>query len=263
MVIRDAADKNIKSQEQENMKRGTGQKKTLTAKYLKPFFLRAYKAAVLIKTIRPGIGKSFKFGSANVKFYLNGKNINFPPFRMTERSIELALADMFISQYRYEDLIEVGAVSPYYWPRRIKTIVDPYDTHPLVTHREDWITHQGKYNAILSISTFEHIGLSDYGLVGDLEKSDIALSKLISSASDFLVTWPAGYNNYLDQSVLKKIPTWPKVNLFVWERGTTGNKWEEIHDINKRKNKFTYGPYWANTLFVLYRGPGLLSSSKD
>ncbi len=229
---------------------------------LKPFALRVYQAAVLLKTVRPNISKEFNLDGANIKYYLRGKNINFPPFRMTERSIELALADIFLSQYTSAELLEIGAVSPYYWPGRIKTIVDPYDTHPLVTHREDWITHNGSYKAILSISTFEHIGLPDYGLIGDLTKSDIAVRKLVSSTSDFLLTWPAGYNPYLDSAILQKISEWPDVKIFAWERGTTGNDWKQIIDPIKLKKNPSYGPYWANTLFVLYRGKGLVNPDK-
>jgi hypothetical protein len=50
----------------------------------------------------------FYFNNQKIKYHLQGNNINHPPFRMTERSIELALADIFVEQYKYGELIEVG-----------------------------------------------------------------------------------------------------------------------------------------------------------
>jgi hypothetical protein len=228
---------------------------------IKSSLVVVYKLMLLLPTFRPHIDLSFSVNGHKIRHYLVGKNINFPPFRMTERSIELALANIFIKQYGDSEVVEVGAVTPYYWPRRVKTIVDPYDAHSLVTHREDWTAHQGEYKAILSISTFEHIGLSDYGLNGDLKKSDLALNKLLNSDSDFLVTWPAAYNRYLDASVLRRLPTLSNVQLFVWHRDTSGNKWRQIVEVNSITESCSYGPHWANTLFVLYRGKGLIDEN--
>ena len=63
-----------------------------------------------------------KFTLNDKEYFLFTHNINcgWPPFRMTERSVELHVADEWINNHN--DIIEVGAVTPYYWPGRIKDI---------------------------------------------------------------------------------------------------------------------------------------------
>jgi hypothetical protein len=227
------------------------------------FLKKIYNKITLIKTIRLSINKNFDFNNQKIAHYLRGKNINFPPFRMTERSIELALADDFISQYEYGEVAEVGAVTPYYWPNRVKTVIDPYDKHQLVTHKEDWLLHKNDYRSIVSISTFEHIGLADYGLDLNLQNNAKAIEKLINSHSDFLVTWPGGYNKFLDENVINKSREFKSIHLYAWLRNKHGNSWVQVKDLSKLTDKLVYGPYWANVLFVLYRGPGLFKDLKN
>ena len=111
---------------------------------------------------------------------------------MTERSIELALADLFLKQYQRNLVIEIGAVLPYYWPHRIQTIIDPVDIHPLVTFRESFWNFDLDGRPVISISAFEHIGLADYGLVVDEVVPQKAIERLVNTAGDFLVTIPFG-----------------------------------------------------------------------
>ena len=58
-----------------------------------------------------------------------------PSLRMTERSLEMAVADRWLKRIGHDRVVETGAVTPYDWPGRIAMVVDPYDPHPLVTHR--------------------------------------------------------------------------------------------------------------------------------
>jgi hypothetical protein len=118
--------------------------------------------------------------------------------RRTERTVELALADDWLR--RASDPIEIGAVTPYYWPNRISQIVDPADKHPLVTQHASLFNVDITGRDVLSISTVEHVGLDDYNL--NEEKSAIDAVQYINDRADrFLITFPVGYNNTLDKFI--------------------------------------------------------------
>jgi hypothetical protein len=118
--------------------------------------------------------------------------------RRTERTVELALADDWLK--RASDPIEIGAVTPYYWPNRISQIVDPTDGHPLVTQRASLFSVDITGRDVLSISTVEHVGLDDYNQ--NEEKSAIDAVRYINDrANRFLITFPVGYNDTLDKFI--------------------------------------------------------------
>jgi hypothetical protein len=222
---------------------------------LRKAYIKFFLNLLLLRTLNFKFRNKFLLNGKEVRFYLKGHNINYPIFRMTERCLELALADLFLK--RYVDVIEIGAVTPYYWPNRISTIIDPYDKHMLVTDRVDWLNYERTAEAILSISTFEHIGLDDYGLHKDELKCEFALNKLLNSKADFLVTWPGGYNPTLDVLVLKLLRKESNVKLYCWQRGEKDNHFLQVEP-NDLTPPLKYGPYWANTVFVLHKGSPLL-----
>ena len=106
----------------------------------------------------------FQLNGRPVEHFIHRTNTGYPPYRMSERTIELALADILLTKMRGTRIVEIGAVTPYYWPERVATIVDPTDDHPAVTDHVGWEDWQPTNETILSISTFEHIGSGDYGL---------------------------------------------------------------------------------------------------
>jgi hypothetical protein len=224
---------------------------------LRNSYIKIHNLALNILTITFHTPKYFDFDGVKLKHFLHRHNVNRPLFRMTERSIELRLADIFLRNYPRNEVVEVGAVTPYYWPQRVGTIVDPIDEHPAVTHKLDWLKFDVSHKAVLSISTFEHIGSGDYGLNADLKMSELAIEKLFATNADFLVTWPGGQNKHLDL-VVKRAIVGTDISLFMWQRGKRGNDWRWVPNARDLEWNFSYGPYWANTLLVLYRGPKLV-----
>ena len=200
----------------------------------------------------------FMLGSTSIEHFISSHNCNYPPFRMTERSIELALANIFLRKYQRESVVEIGAVTPYYWPHRIPTVVDPSDTHPQVLIRDSFLNFDLGGRPVLSISTFEHIGLPEYGLTADEFLQQEAVTKLLDNAGDFLVTIPGGYNPKLDQ-LISTIAQSNSFKLHVWQRYKYGNDWIYLPDFKRIDfSQFSYGPFWANTLLVLHRGEDLI-----
>jgi hypothetical protein len=119
--------------------------------------------------------------------------------RRTERTVELALADAWLT--RASDPWEIGAVTPYYWPGRCRTVIDPADDHPAVTRRCSMLDVDLRAREVLSISTVEHIGEARYGLA-EAATPTLALDKILSEANVFLVTFPIGCNRALDDLAL-------------------------------------------------------------
>ncbi|CAD5372457.1 hypothetical protein RA210_U20440 [Rubrivivax sp. A210] len=115
--------------------------------------------------------------------------------------------------------------------------------------------------AILSISTFEHIGLSDYGLPEDPAAVSAALAKLLAEGHDFLVTIPGGYNPTLDR-LIPKARAGNGFEVYYWERPVIGNEWVWTDPASIDIEKLKYGPFWANQLFILHRGQPLFAGTK-
>jgi hypothetical protein len=182
-------------------------------------------------------------------YFHHSHNCGYPGKRKTERTVELALADYWLD--RVPDPWEVGAVTPYYWPGRVREIVDPADKHERVTRRESLFNINFAGKNVLSVSTIEHIGEPSYGLY-EVANPIQALEKLTSESKLMLVTFPIGWNAILDAYVLGgKVKSSCKVRFQVRNRNET---W------TPRGRQDAYRPYggngvsWANSLAILEKG---------
>ena len=190
-----------------------------------------------------------------VRHFIHRYNAFFPPYRMTERTVELALADIFLRAMRGKRVVEIGAVTPYYWPDRIGTVVDPADDHAAVTDHVGWEAWETSGEVLLSMSTFEHIGSGEYGLAPDPDATRHAIDKLLGCGCEFLMTYPAGYNPALDTYMRTLDHRDADYRVMVWHRGPRGNDWRQIEIDAMTPAMETYMPGWAQTLVALYRGP--------
>ena len=77
--------------------------------------------------------ETFRFGGHDYPFFLHHYNCGRHPEFASERTVELPLADRWLSRAPAERVLEVGAVTPYYWPGRVARVVDPADAHSQVT----------------------------------------------------------------------------------------------------------------------------------
>jgi hypothetical protein len=177
---------------------------------------------------------------------------------MTERAVELALTDHWLHLVRApERVVEVGAVTPYYWPRRVSQVVDPCDLHPLVTHRVSVFDVDLTERPVISISTFEHIGAGDYKLAADPPLVSKAFRKLFRESPNFLITVPVGFNEFLDDLLFGTAMPRDGVEIHFIIRSPTANDWKESDPAGARL------PYprdakgqdrWANSLAIVSRG---------
>lgn len=212
--------------------------------------------------------RSFSFRGREYPCFYHAYNCGWPPY-VSERTVELALADAWLSAVE-GDVIEIGAVTPYYWPGRVAAIIDPYDPHPLITQRQSMFDIDLTGRTVLAISTFEHIGTDDYSIDTERKTSADALLKLFAESPSFLVTVPLGYSASVDGFLPDSRNLPPDVSVWYLRR-TTGADWAEV--VHFPTDGAQYGDpkliaefpgtcigRWANAVAVLERGNALRSA---
>lgn len=208
-------------------------------------------------------GQTFRLAGRDFPFFTHHHNCGLHPETATERTVELPLADRWLAAAPADRVIEVGAVTPYYWPGRVGRVVDPSDTHPQVTDRASLLDVDLTGRAVLCLSTLEHVGSGEYGLPADPALLHRAVEKLFAEASAFLITMPAGYNAQADAVLFDRSrPADVTARYLVRQPGPP--YWAEVTDPAAARRPYgttrtatgtaTHG---ANALVVWERGPHL------
>lgn len=204
----------------------------------------------------------YRSGGIDLPYCLHPHNCGLSTDRRrTERTVELSIADHWlrlVGDAGDAEVVEIGAVSPYYWGNRIKTVVDPADKQ--ATLRDSLFNCDFSGAAVLSISTLEHIGEPRYGL-RENETPLTALKKLMKEAPRFLVTVPYGWRTN---------PSFPEMQDYLLNnRGEElAKEGVQVFTVSRRSDETwcpstDYRPYgsppksWANTVIVVEKG-GLL-----
>jgi hypothetical protein len=204
--------------------------------------------------------RTFSFNSLAFPFFLHHHNCGHDPSAATERTVELAVADYWLEKKTGLDIIEIGAVTPYYWPGRINRVVDPADQHPRVTDRlpiDDVVLSN---NAVLCLSTLEHIGSGEYGLPADSAAMKNALIKMTNEATSFLISIPVGYSQASD-SIIFNSPRIKGVNYYFVKRTDNPPYWHGEKGIGTRCRYGTRG-LMADAVVFLERG-GIFENERD
>lgn len=184
-------------------------------------------------------------------YFHHAHNCGLGSERHTERTVELAIADYWLSKVQ-DPVWEVGAVSPYYWSKRVARVTDIHDPHPEVSDRETLRAFDFTDKAVLSISTLEHVGVDAYYMGPDPEIQ--ALLKLEKEAKYLLVTVPFGFSDVIDKNIFY----WPltftdtRISYMVREKDET---WRPAKQSEAQR------PYtqWANSIAILEKGDILCS----
>ena len=118
-----------------------------------------------------------------------------------ERCVEVPIALHYLEQAAGMNVLEVGNVLSHY--REVThDVLDKFEKGRSVIN-EDILTYspQKKYDLILSISTFEHIGFDDEADEPSGKKIIAAIGacrRLLSPSGRLIITVPLGYNPELD-----------------------------------------------------------------
>ena len=145
---------------------------------------------------------SFHFNGRELKYFRHNYNLSYE----NERTVEIAIAgDFFHSLNNNARVLEVGNVLGNYGIRHpAHDVLDKYDYAPGVFN-EDVIgfSPEEKYDAIISISTLEHVGWDED--IRDPVKIIKAVRNLtencLALGGCMLVTIPLGYNTYFDDQL--------------------------------------------------------------
>lgn len=157
--------------------------------------LRMALAPIIIPTLRP---ESFRF---------NGKEFSclYAQYNMTwigERMVEIPIIQAAVANRPPETVLEVGNVLSHYSPVR-HCVVDKFETAPGVTNSDILEFNPArKFDLIVSISTFEHIGFDDDAPNSSGDKIMEAIThcrRLLNPTGRLVITFPTGYNPDLDR----------------------------------------------------------------
>ena len=151
--------------------------------------------------IIPRLVKSeFTFNDRVLSLFYHTYNMTWA----NERSVEIPIIRDFLSHYESEDILEIGNVLSHYGDVN-HAILDKFERGEGIINEDilDFISAD-KFELIVSISTFEHIGFDDE-VDGDsgvkiLHAID-ASRKLLTENGRLVLTLPLGYNPSLDQLI--------------------------------------------------------------
>ena len=134
----------------------------------------------------------------NTNFKIGNHEFVYSTVGVGERIIELPLGDYFRKKFA-NNIVEVGAVLSYHYSDVNHLVVDKFDKNKgcLNIDANDF---DCKVKNILSISTVEHMGISEYGEINIDEKHGISfVNKVNRDAKNYLITFPFGFNKKFDE----------------------------------------------------------------
>ena len=118
--------------------------------------------------------------------------------------IEVPIARSYLDQYSGREVLEVGNVLSHYFAVS-HDILDKFERGPRIINKDIVEFDPAKrYDLILSISTFEHIGFDDDSDASSGKKISDAIAacrRLLKPDGKFVMTVPLGYNPDLDRLI--------------------------------------------------------------
>ncbi len=168
---------------------------------------------------------------------------------MNERAVEVAFVWDMIKDVNRNRILEVGNVLKHYFNSN-HDVVDKYEVAPGVLN-VDVVSFETskKYDAIVSISTLEHVGYDED--VKDDAKILEAIAKLrskLSAGGKMIITLPIGYNPNIDRLISeRKIPF---SQFFCLKRISRDNQWKQVVWAEIEESKYARGSPSANALIL-------------
>ncbi len=208
---------------------------------LKP--LRVVFAPVIRPVLRP---ESFTWRGKQFSCFYHRYNMTW----CGERMIEVPIGESLVTGASGGRVLEVGNVLSHYFPSR-HTIIDKYEISPGVINT-DIIEYNPaeRFDLILSISTFEHIGFDDDAPGSSGEKILACVrhcQSLLTDKGRLFLTFPTGYNPDLDRLLADGSLSPVSLDCF-WRQGP--RKWVSCDLAEAAKHPYRSRYPYANGLIL-------------
>ena len=189
--------------------------------FLKP--IRCIFATFIISRLDKS---EFTFDDRLISLFYHAYNMTWA----NERSVEIPIINDYLTHYESKGVLEIGNVLSHYGDVN-HTILDKFERGKGIINKDilNFVATE-KFELIVSISTFEHIGfdddMDDDSGVKILHAID-ASRKLLAENGRLVLTLPIGYNPSLDRLIsggtLKSIRSFfiCRIGRLKWETTTT------------------------------------------
>ncbi len=191
--------------------------------------------------------KLFRFEQKTYNYFSHSYNLTW----MNERYVEVAIGLKEMERRDPSQILEVGNVLSHYQANAQHTVIDKYEKgNSNVTNVDALEFRPGrKYDFIVSLSTFEHVGWDEMPKEpGKSWKTIKHLSSLLSGSGEFLFTIPSGYHPQLDKDVhLHQAQLGP---LRAMRRISAANGWIQCSPEEAATLKFGKPYPFANAIYI-------------
>lgn len=190
--------------------------------------------------------RQFKFRDENLDYFYSHYNVTW----CNERCVEVPIGRQWLARADGGDVLEVGHVLGHYGDRG-HAVLDKYENAEGIINADitGWDTEQ-RFDLILSISTFEHIGFDDEtdGNSGEKILAAIAACRgLLKTGGVLAYTVPLGYNPELDR-LIEADALGQDRGWFLLRRGS--RDWAVVERAEARGTAYGRPFPFANALFI-------------
>lgn len=191
--------------------------------------------------------QKFSFDSKKYNYFASLYNKTF----LNERIVEVPIFIDIIKNNTDKKILEIGNVLSHYYDFE-HDVVDKYEKGNNVIN-EDILTYspQKKYDLILSISTFEHVGFDETPkdpkkIIPTFEN----IKNLLNPKGSLVFSIPLGYNIYLDDLCINNQLGLDKI--LGMKRLSKLNKWVEAEPVTLKGIQFHKPFEYANAILLGY-----------
>lgn len=208
----------------------------------KPF--RLLFGGWILRSLRPG---TFDFENRRLHYFYHRYNTTW----VNERAVEVPIAMTYIEKARVDSTLEIGNVLSHYYPIAHR-IIDKYEQGDGIISVDvlDY-NPSTKFDLIISISTFEHIGFDDEPTEPSGQKIAAAIQhcrSLLKPGGKLVLTLPIGYNPDVDLLLGKaELPFTRETYLRQQQRG----KWAVVQRAEAMQCRFKALFPYANAIAVI------------
>lgn len=170
------------------------------------------------------------------QFELDGKSYPYHYQRYNtawrnERTVEIAIFEALLKQYRGKRVLEVGNVLSHYFPDivpgRSHVVVDKYEIAEGVVNEDIQNYEAEPFDLIMSISTLEHVGWDEKPREPEKVLRAIDnLKKLVRPGGELVVSIPLAYHPPLDRAVMEGKVAFDTLTYL--KRMNQFNNWREV-----------------------------------